>query len=265
MKSNIDPFRLKSFLEGLYFVYNRRELVYPDPLVFLYDYESPEDREIVGLVSSSLAYGRVAQILKSVSRVLEPMGSRPRDFLFDNAERLHALFADFKHRFTTGRQMADLLVRVAEVVGEYGSLESFMGNCLRKAGELFPALDLFSSRLSPENCSFPLLSSPAGGSACKRLALYLKWMVRCDEVDPGGWKALAPGDLLMPTDTHIHNIALQLGLTSRRQADLKAAAEITEAFARLTPEDPTRYDFVLTRFGIRGGLNISDMVELYEK
>ena len=109
---------------------------------------------------------------------------------------------------------------------------------------------------------FPLLAAPVDGSACKRLLLYLKWMVRHDEVDPGGWTVFSPKDLIMPMDTHIHGIALRLGLTKRKQADLKTAVEVTEAFARLTPEDPTRYDFVLSRFGIRSALKIQGLADL---
>jgi uncharacterized protein (TIGR02757 family) len=88
-------------------------------------------------------------------------------------------------------------------------------------------------------------------------------MVRRDEVDPGGWTVFSPKDLIVPTDTHMHGIALRLGLTARKQADLKTALEITRAFARLRPDDPARYDFALTRFGIRGALSVSELMESY--
>ena len=81
--------------------------------------------------------------------------------------------------------------------------------------------------------------------------------------DLGGWTVFSPKDLVMPTDTHIHNITRQLGLTERKQADLKTALEITRAFAAFSPEDPTRYDFALTRFGIRGALRVPELIELY--
>ena len=253
--------RLKAFLEGLYFVYNRRELVNPDPLAFLYAYDDPLDREIAGLIASCLAYGRVSQIMKSVERALAPLGQHPHSFLL-RGKPSRLLFQGFKHRFTTGEQIADLLDRISDALQEHGSLEALMKSCLRKSGAFLPALVLFSRALEPlENSKekFPLLAAPDGGSACKRLLLYLKWMVRRDEVDPGCWTVFSPKDLIMPTDTHVHNIALHLGFTKRRQANLKTALEITENFARLTPEDPTRYDFSLTRFGIRGALQISEL------
>ncbi|MDR1377470.1 MAG: TIGR02757 family protein [Synergistaceae bacterium] len=263
-----DKARLKAFLEGLYFVYNRRELVFPDPLVFLYGYDDPLDREVVGLIASCLAYGRVAQILKSVEKILAPMGACPHCFLLEEKPRsqsfFQTLFKDFKHRFTTGKDMAALLERVSQILREYGSLEALLKEGLQREGTLLAALNFFSHELTLRKeglrKGFPLLTAPEDGSACKRLSLYLKWMTRRDEVDPGGWTAISPKNLLMPTDTHIHRIALQLGLTKRKQADLTTVLEITQNFAKLTPEDPTRYDFVLSRFGIRQGLNISDVI-----
>jgi uncharacterized protein (TIGR02757 family) len=261
-RADADSFRLKAFLEGLYFVYNRRELVDPDPLVFLYPYGDLRDREVVGLVASCLAYGRVAQIMKSVEKVLAVMGRKPHHFLLRHKHELPALFRGFKHRFTRGEQIAGLLTRTSEVLQEYGSLEGLLKECLRREETLLTALNSFSRALSPLGEGFSLLAAPEGGSACKRLMLYLKWMTRRDDVDPGGWTVVAPKDLIMPTDTHIHNIALQLGLTRRKQADLKTALEITRSFASLTPQDPLRYDFVLSRFGIRRGMKISDLTEL---
>ena len=259
--------RLKAFLDGLYFAYARRELIHPDPLAFLHGHGLP-DREVVGLVASSLAYGRVAQILKSVELVLSRLGPGPRRFLLDRAGRLDGLLGPFRHRFTTAVDMEGLLMRTAAALKEHGSLEGLMRRCLdRSGGGLLTALDAFADALSPREKppgagSFPLIPSPRDGSACKRLFLFLKWMVRRDGVDPGGWVVLSPRELVMPTDTHIHAIALRLGLTRRKQADLKAALEITRAFSRLCPEDPTRYDFVLTRFGIRDGLSVDMLTEL---
>ena len=244
---------LKAFLEGMYYVYARREIINPDPLYFLYSYHDVRDIEIAGLIASSLAYGRVAQIMKSVERVLACLGDEPHKFLMNN-ERFDLVPDNFKHRFTTAYDMNNFISNISEVIREYKSIEGFMGKCLNASdGNIFSCLDKFSARLSmnrkPE--SFSLVTAPKDGSACKRLFLYLKWLVRHDDVDPGGWEVLRPCDLIVPTDTHMHRISIQLGLTSRKSADLKCAIEITNGFKEICPEDPTRYDFALTRLGIR--------------
>ncbi|GHS92779.1 TIGR02757 family protein [Synergistales bacterium] len=257
-------------MDGLYLVYNRRELIDPDPLMFLYDYGDIADREIAGLVASCLAYGRVAQILKSVKNILSAMGKSPYRFLLrphTSKATLLELYGGFKHRFTTSDDLAALLSLVSKALREHGSLEALMKSYLPVGGVknhdgFLKTLGRFSLHLSPdEKSGFSLLPSPQDGSACKRLMLYIKWMTRRDDVDPGGWTVFKPRDLVMPIDTHIHNIASHLGLTARAAADIKAAVEITEAFARISPEDPTRYDFALTRFGIRGALSVNELFD----
>lgn len=255
--------RLKAFLDGMYYVYHRRELIYPDPLYFLYNYDDVRDREIAGLVASSLAYGRVSQIMKTVERVLSCLTEQPHEFLLRN-DKFDVVPADFKHRFTTAYDMNNLLKNVAEVLREYGTLEEFLRECLRiSEGDKFGGLDEFSMRLSSGKVgNFPLVTAPKDGSACKRLFLFLKWLVRKDEVDPGGWSVLKPKDLIVPLDTHMHHIAIHLGFTERMNADLRCALEITNRFRDFSPDDPAKYDFVLTRFGIRGLLNAYDFIPL---
>ena len=249
---------LKAFLEGLYYTYQRRELINPDPLYFLYKYDDVKDREVVGLIASSLAYGRVAQIMKSVEGVLSFLTDEPYKFLVSNT-KFDVVPEGFKHRFTTSYDMNNLLRNAAEILRRYGSLEEFLRECLNNSeGNIFSALDEFSGKLSSNNKprSFPLVTAPKDGSACKRLFLFLKWLVRNDEVDPGGWKVIRPCDLVVPTDTHMHKMGMKLGFTRRKSADLRCAIEITEGFRKVCPEDPVKYDFVLTRFGIRAKLNI---------
>ena len=256
--------KLRSFLEGLYYVYQRRELINPDPLYFLYSYENVRDREIVGLIASSLAYGRVSQIMKSVEKVLARLTEGPHEFLI-NAKNFEIVPENFKHRFTTANDINNLLSNITDILHKCESLENFLGECLKDShGDLLSGLDTFSDTLSrnKEPGAFSLVTAPRDKSACKRLFLYLKWLVRADDVDPGGWKILRPSDLIVPTDTHMHNIAKKLGFTKRKQADLKTALEITENFQKICQEDPAKYDFVLTRFGIRAGLNVNELEEL---
>jgi len=106
-----------------------------------------------------------------------------------------------------------------------------------------------------------LLPCPEKGSACKRYHLYLRWMVRKDAVDPGGWDGISASKLIVPLDVHMHRICMGLGLTSRAQADLKTALEVTQRFRAIVPEDPVRYDFALTRTGIRNDLDLTGIMD----
>ncbi len=250
----------RRIFEKIYADYNKRVYVSPDPLQFLYDYEKIRDREVVGLIASSLAYGRVAQILKSVGRVLDCLGDAPAEFL-KKVERknLEEKLEGFVHRFTDSSDMVDFLCCIGNVLNTYGSVENLFLSHYK--GETWQAMRGFTKSFldcGGRGATF-MMPDPAKGSACKRLALYLRWMVRSDDVDPGGWNKIDPGALLIPLDTHMFNICTTLGLCSRKSADGRSAIEITEAFKRVCPEDPVRYDFALTRFGIRSDMKLEEL------
>lgn len=250
---------LEDTLEQIYLRFHHRSYVHPDPLAFLYAWEDVKEREIVGLVASCLAYGRVAQILKSVSAVLEKIGPSPHRFTTRSTlKTMRKTFTGFRHRFADGDQMAALLYGAGRAIRRFGNLENCLAAGLPPHREnLLPALPHFfcqltRGRLSPGH----LLPDPRKTSACKRLHLYLRWMVRRDRVDPGGWSCLTPADLIIPLDTHMHTIGGRLGFTRRRQADLRTALEITDGFKAVCAGDPVRFDFSLTRLGIRPELGM---------
>jgi uncharacterized protein (TIGR02757 family) len=246
-------------LESLYSTYNHRELIHPDPLEFLLPHKDPLDREVVGMIASSLAYGRVKQILSSVARVIECMGASPAAFILENSPQACMLtFCGFKHRFTTGEHIGALLCGLRAVLRRYGSLQAcFLEGMRGSHPTVLPALGEFVRALKEAmGGSHPfLIPSPDGGSACKRLNLFLRWMVRNDEVDPGGWTDVPASKLIIPLDTHMHRIGLALGLTTRRQADMRTAIEVTDGFRAIFPSDPVKYDFALTRLGIQNGVS----------
>lgn len=252
----------KSRLDELYAAYNRRRWVHPDPIEFLYRYRDGRDREIAALVASSLAYGRVAQILKSVGVVLDVMGPSPLRFLeAATPSSLKEGFQGFKHRFTTGCELAALLEGAKRVVTRYGSLQAcFLAGLDEDHEDVLPALSHLAEALascSDETCN-SLLPLPRRGSACKRLNLFLRWLVREDRVDPGGWRRVPPSKLIVPLDTHMHRVAILLGMTKRKNGGLRTAVEITRAFRKIAPDDPVRYDFALTRLGIRKDLDMGE-------
>ncbi len=253
MDDDVIIFEKKS-LERLYRKYNRRKYIHPDPLEFIYKYESDSDREVVGLIASSLAYGRVSHILKSVSHVLSVLGPSPaRHVRKVSARSLSYSFRGFKHRFTTDRNMTDLLVGIKRILSDYGSLKScFLSFYDDTQRDYLASITGFTGVLTADmsyNCF--LAPSPSAGSACKRMNLYLRWMVRKDDVDPGCWRELPHSKLVVPLDVHMFNIANTLCLTSRKSADIATAMEVTEAFRKINPNDPVKYDFSLTRTGIR--------------
>lgn len=250
----------REIFEKIYSDYNKRVYVSPDPLQFLYEFEDKRDREIAGLLASSLAYGRVAQILKSIRRVLDAMENRPYEFLL-NADKgeLEARLSGFVHRFTDERGIVAFLSCISGLLKRGSSIEDLFYSGYN--GELKEAAESFVTefRACGNAGDMYLLPSPARGSACKRLALFLRWMVRCDEVDPGGWNRIPASSLVVPLDTHMFNICSTLGLCTRKSADARSVMEITEAFRIISPDDPVRYDFALTRFGIRSDMTLEGL------
>jgi len=239
---------------------NRRRYVHPDPLEFLYCCEDPADREIVALIASSLAYGRVRQILKSVSDVMGRIGPDPARALADSSPaRLRRVMSGFRHRFSTGEHVAALLVGAKRVIRRHGSLGACFAAGASPGDEtVLPALRAFVGQVGTAaggGCGH-LLPDPSRKSACKRLNLMLRWLVRRDRVDPGGWEGVSAAGLVVPLDTHMHRIGLGLGATRRKSADIRTALEITAAFRVIVPDDPVRYDFALTRLGIRGEMDL---------
>jgi uncharacterized protein (TIGR02757 family) len=256
------PKNIKHKLENLYQKYNRPKYIHPDPLEFLYLYNDVKDREIVGLIASSLAYGRVKQILKSVSWVLDMMPLSPHLFLGESTHSsMCEVFKGFKHRFANGDHIAALLQGIKNVIDQYGSLnDCFVRGISDDDRTIIPALNFFTTALRVGNSNAGhLIALPEKGSACKRMNLFLRWMIRKDRVDPGGWYGVPVSKLIIPLDTHMHKIGLKLGFTARQQANMLTALEITTGFRQITPDDPVKYDFVLTRFGIRDDMHIDNL------
>jgi uncharacterized protein (TIGR02757 family) len=256
---------LRRRLDALYAHYDHR-FVDPDPLQWVRLQEGREDREVVGLVASGLAFGNVRQIKRSIGAVLEVLGPRPAESVRaldpgDAARRLRG----FKHRWTVGRDVACLLYFLRQMLEAHGSVEGFFAaGAPPGAADVGPALasfvrralaldhgGLYRGRALPRHAGvryfFP---SPADGSACKRLNLYLRWMVRRDSVDLGLWSSVPASALVIPLDTHIYNVARRVRLTRYRSAGWRMAADITRRLRAFDPADPVKYDFAFHRMGL---------------
>jgi uncharacterized protein (TIGR02757 family) len=251
------------FFEKIYKNYNKRNLVKPDPLQVLYDYKKVEDRAVIALLASGLAYGRVKQILKSIDRILVKLGKNPVEFIMNNSiVEFRDVFKGFKHRFTDELEIAMFCEGIKNAIEKYGSLKNaFLDGYSNRDDNIIPALDAFSKKITanfPRGKSY-LFPAPVNGSACKRPMLFLRWMVRSDEVDPGGWDEISPSKLIIPLDTHMYAFAKGAGFTKRKSADLKTACEISGYFKQLNSRDPVKYDFAITRFGIREELSTKSL------
>ncbi len=247
---------IKKWLDDSYRLYTRPEYIKSDPVQFVHQYRDPTDQEVVGLIAASLAYGNVTSIHRSVNNVLQRLTETPAQFLMESdVNIIRRVLTGFRHRWTGENELGDLLVGMQHAIRESGGLGSlFMANDPGQGDVMKPLTAWVYSLLKGNNArGKPLLSDPAGGSACKRLHLYLRWMVRKDVIDAGCWPGIDPSRLIMPIDTHIFGFARTYGFTRRRAADGKAAREITDMFASVCPEDPVRYDFCLTRPGIIDG------------
>jgi uncharacterized protein (TIGR02757 family) len=247
--------KLRRYLDQLYTTYNNPQYISTDPVMFLHMNDDAGEYELLGLIASSLAYGRVVHICKSIRTVLGCISLTPECLLETENRRFKKLFSHFKHRFTTGEEISSLFIACKKIYSRYGSLQNcFLSHYKETDTTYIPALTEFVVELrafSPYK-KFTLLPDPGKKSACKRLHLFLRWMIRKDTIDPGPWSGLPASKLIIPLDTHMHRIGQHLGFTRRKQADIKTAREITAAFRTINPDDPVKYDFALTRMGMAG-------------
>ncbi len=229
-----------------------------DPGGVLHRYDDPLDREIVGLVAACIAFGNVKTIRSKLEDALVRIGPRPAESCGPAA--LIKRMRGWKHRVFLGEDIAKLVIGARLVQARHGSLgarfkidwdetqnlkESLARfvDAIRDAGKLHA---LVSGRRGPAH----LLGDPRAGSACKRLMLYLRWMVRpADGIDFGQWP-ISPSILLLPVDTHIHKLSRNLGFTRRHDLSWKTAEEIAAALAVFDPKDPAKYDFALCHMGM---------------
>jgi uncharacterized protein (TIGR02757 family) len=255
---------LKAVLDAQYEAFNVEDSA-TDPVQFLRPFADPADREIVGFVAAGLAFGRVASVMASVGRVVDVMGAQPARYVrdFDARHDARAL-TPIVHRWIRGADLVALMLVLQAMLRDHGSIEGALAAGHDPAApDVGAALDAFAAaacavdvrpaygRRVPVRAGYRyFFARPSTGSACKRLNLFLRWMVRRDAVDPGGWTRIAAAHLVVPLDTHIIRLGRCLGLTRQRTPGWKMAAEITAALRRLDPIDPIRYDFALCHLGM---------------
>jgi uncharacterized protein (TIGR02757 family) len=265
---------IRAVLDSLYENKSSAQLA-NDPLSFCHRFSDPADQEVAGLIASCFAYGNVNIILKTLEKIFEKIGSSPRRYVeqFDVQEGM-SVFKGFKHRFNDCRDLCALLLAIRLMIEEAGSINAyFLKGHDPHADDVTASLDNFTNSVRsldfspvygqksiPDNAYFAFFfPAPRSGSACKRLCMYLRWVVRPqDGVDLGIWKGVRPAQLVIPVDTHIQRICRYLGFTSRRSADWRMACEVTSALRRLDANDPVKYDFAIAHLGISEGCDGKD-------
>jgi uncharacterized protein (TIGR02757 family) len=254
---------LASILDGLYHDYNREDSA-ADPVHLVRPYAKPEDREVAGFCAAALAFGRVASVLASIQTLFRIMGPHPAQYVREFDPRApHPELRAMVHRWTRGVDLAALLWILRHMLEGSGSIERFFLEGMDSADvDVGPALDRFSARAlafdirpvygrapkRPGVCYF--FPRPSAGSACKRLNLYLRWMVRRDEVDLAVWRHLPAAKLIVPLDTHVICLSQCLRLTRYTTPGWKMAADVTASLRRLDPNDPVRFDFSICHVGM---------------
>ena len=261
---------LKPTLEQLYADFNYPDSA-TDPIQIVRRFERSDDREVVGFIASALAFGRVGSVLQSIERVLAIIGPNPAAYLrrFD-PKRDGPAFSGFVHRWTRGRDVAALAWLVRQMFDRSGSIEAFLAEGHDpSAPDVGPALDSFSKRALaldlgavygrvprvPGVCYF--FPRPSAGSACKRLNLFLRWMVRRDALDLGVWSRISAASLVVPLDTHVIRVGRCLRLTRYTSPGWPMAREITASLRHLDPDDPVKYDYALCHLGMMNACGFS--------
>lgn len=253
----MDPQGLKQWLDECVDRYNRPDFIASDPIAMPHRFSSLQDREIIGFWTATLAWGQRKTILQSAARLAELMDGAPYDFVRNHEERDRQRFEGFVHRTFQYTDSLYFLTFLQDYYRKHDTLEDAFARFLGPEDEhVGPSLagfhELFFSLPEAPTRTRKHVATPARGSSCKRINMFLRWMVRKDDrgVDLGLWHRIRPGQLLMPLDVHVDRVARRLGLLERRQTDWLAVLELTDKLRALDPDDPVKYDFALFGLGI---------------
>ena len=251
--------QLRELLEALHDKFNCEEFIEADPISVPHSFSLREDREIAGLLASTIAWGNRKAIVKSAHRMMRYMDNSPADFVRNASQGELDSLHSFVHRTFNGSDFRSFVLALRAIVERWGSVGNYFEQRYLECSDMRKVLsmfyhDFFSVEHDP-HCR-KHLSSIDKGAACKRLCMYLRWMVRRDDrgVDFGLWRGIPMSALYLPLDVHSGNMGRALGLLTRKQSDWKAVEQITEALRQFDPSDPVRFDFSLFGAGIDGFL-----------
>ena len=262
---------LKPALDRLYESFNYPDSA-TDPIQIVRRFTNRDDREVVGFCAASLAFGRVTSVIQSIERVLAVMGEHPGEYVRRFDARAEApRFREIVHRWTGGPDLVALVWLMRQMIDRAGSIEEFfleghdpdrrdVGEALNSFSQRALALDLkaaYGRRVPARAGVCYFFPRPSAGSACKRLNLFLRWMVRRDAHDLGVWTRVSPSVLIVPLDTHVIRVGRCLRLTRLTSPGWRMAEDITASLRRLDPADPVKYDFSLCHLGMMNACGFS--------
>lgn len=243
---------LHELLERKYVQYNSPSFIGTDPISIPHRFRKKEDKEISGFLAATIAWGQRPVIIRNAEKMMSLMNDSPYEYLMNQGFRENKKeILKFCHRTFNGQDLLYFFKALSEIYRNHGGLE----NCFSSSETMEETIDRFRSlflSFRPEDRIRKHISSPATGSATKRINMYLRWMVRSDDhgVDFGLWKKISPESLYLPLDVHSGNVARKLGLLKRSANDWKAVAEVTESLRKHDKKDPVKYDFALFGLGI---------------
>lgn len=248
---------IRELLEKLHDKYNDTDFIAGDPVSVPHRFSSREDIEISGFLAATIAWGNRKAIVRSANRMIECMDDAPYDFTVNASERELDTVLGYVHRTFNGGDFRSFILSLRHIFATHGSIGAFFESEFSRSGDIRTAISKFRCEFFTP-CHAPRcekhLSSIDRGAACKRINMYLRWMVRRDGrgVDFGLWEGIPMSALYLPLDVHSGNTARMLGLLARRQNDWKAVEEVTASLRSIDKADPVRFDYALFGAGIAG-------------
>ena len=256
---NIQDTDLKIFLDEKYQEYNQPAFIDKDPISIPHQFDKKEDIEISAFLVATIAWGNRTSIIKNGNRLMKEMGYFPHEFIFNASERDFLAFENFVHRTFNGVDTIFFLNALRRIYLDYGGLEEVFTKGYEQSGDLSGSFQYFRQLFFDarhEKRTEKHVSNVSKNASCKRLCMFLRWMVRNDKrgVDFGLWNGIPTSALMLPLDLHTGNTSRQLGLLLRKQNDWQAVKEITSRLREFDPVDPVKYDFALFGLGVNNAI-----------
>lgn len=243
---------LKSFLDAMVDKYNRPGFIANDPICIPHEYSNKQDIEIAGFMAAVFAWGQRKTIINKSHEFLSLMGNEPYKFILNHKEADLKPFMAFKHRTFNSTDALYFLHFFKWFYSKNNTLEEAFLKGSTMEDRLTNFFDLFFSLDDHPRRTYKHIPNPSKKSACKRINMFLRWMVRNDSqgVDFGIWGQIKPSELICPCDLHVDRVARKLSLIKRKQTDWNTAIELTANLRKLDLEDPVKYDFALFGLGV---------------